>query len=389
MLFNVLMYSSNVSKSKNLNEYIEKRSMLCKECKKTVRGSGAVYCSEECKSKSHHRKKLDNFKKASNELVGIEGKDFVTCLWCSMRVKRVYGIHMKNHHPGKSSTDYLNEFPGSLLTCSSDKQNTSINSGLHMKEDKYRKMVSDKVKGEKNPNHKSKTNLTTRRSRSPFSQEFISYEKEDDKSAAVRRFAKKALKDRLTETQLEYWIKKFDGDIEKAKKEYRERQRTFTIEKCIQKYGDKEGLKVWKERQTGWLVKLYENFVKEGDGRSYQSTWAKKLIKKICEKINVHAPIKEKWISSEKRELRCSYDFTYKKKIIEFNGDFWHANPKFFKPDEVIPVLNISAQEKWKFDEKKKKLAEANGYSVLIVWESEYHKDPDETIEKCIKFLYD
>ena len=94
-------------------------------------------------------------------------------------------------------------------------------------------------------------------------------------------------------------------------------------------------------------------------------------------------------MSSAKRDLRCSYDFTYGKKIIEFNGDFWHANPKLFKPDEIIPVLNVTAQEKQEFDKKKKMLAESNGYDVLVVWESDYRKDPESVLKKCLSFLND
>jgi hypothetical protein len=36
-------------------------------------------------------------------------------------------------------------------------------------------MFSEKIKGEKNPNHKSNTTELERKSRSPFSKEFIKY----------------------------------------------------------------------------------------------------------------------------------------------------------------------------------------------------------------------
>ena len=237
--------------------------MLCKECHAPVKGSGTIYCSSMCKETAQEKKKKERFERNSESIAGIEGKDFVTCRWCGARVKRVYGIHMKNHHQGKNSSDYLKEFPNSPLTCSEDKERTSANSGLHMKDDKYRKMASDKVKGKNNPNHASKTTLATRKSRSPFSQDFVSYKNVNDKSAAVSNFVKEALKDRITETQLEYWVRKFVGDEERAKKEYTERQRTFTLEKCIQQYGEEEGIRRWKDRQVNWVDKLHMNFAKE------------------------------------------------------------------------------------------------------------------------------
>jgi hypothetical protein len=36
---------------------------------------------------------------------------------------------------------------------------------------------------------------------------------------------------------------------------------------------------------------------------------------------------------------------------------------------------------------KKKELAESYGYEVLVVWESDYKKDPEQMINRCIKYL--
>jgi len=189
-----------------------------------------------------------------------------------------------------------------------------------------------------------------------------------------------------TPLQLDYWTNR-GYSLEEAKELRKERQRTFSLEKCVQKYGKEEGLRIWNNRQEKWLIKLRENFSIEGDGRSPQSVWAKTIIKKCCKHLNIEVPTKEKWLSSTNGEFRCSYDFTHKHKIIEFNGDFWHAHPNLFNADKIIPVLGITAAEKWVLDEKKKKLAESHGYEVLVVWESDYHKGPEQIITECIKFL--
>ena len=83
-----------------------------------------------------------------------EDKDFVICKLCGEKVKRIYGKHLKFKHNGKTTQEYKKEFPNALLMCLQDKTNISINSGKHMKEDKYREMFSEKWKGEKNCNHK-------------------------------------------------------------------------------------------------------------------------------------------------------------------------------------------------------------------------------------------
>jgi hypothetical protein len=189
-----------------------------------------------------------------------------------------------------------------------------------------------------------------------------------------------------TPLELEYWTNRGYSE-EEAKILRKERQRTFTLEKCISKYGEDVGTKKWKDRQTAWTISLHNNFKLEGDGRSPQSIWAKELIRVICNYFNLDIPAKEKWISSKTSNLRCSYDFTYNNKIIEFNGDFWHANPIYFKSTELLPVQNILANEKWELDKQKIKLAESYGYEVLVIWESEYQQSPELIIDKCIKYL--
>lgn len=363
--------------------------MNCKNCNNPVTGSGNVYCSDKCKNNARQKKKEIIISKKAETLSGIEGVDYIVCKWCQKKVKRVYGIHIKNHHTEKTIEDYKKEFPKEVLTCLKDKESTSKNSGLHMKEEHYRQMAKEKVLGEKNPNHKSKTSIEERQRKSPFSQSFVSYDKIKDKKQAVKDFAKVALADRLTETQIEYWLEKFGGDKIKAKESYKERQQTFSLEKCVIKYGEEIGLTKWKDRQNQWVKSLHNNFKLEGDGRSPQSIWAKNIIKVCCRHLSVEIPIKEKWISSKNNDIRCSYDFTYNKKIIEFNGDFWHANPKLFKADEIMPMLNITAHEKWALDEKKIQLAKLHGYEVLVIWESDYKKEPNVVIKKCIDFLID
>jgi G:T-mismatch repair DNA endonuclease (very short patch repair protein) len=49
----------------------------------------------------------------------------------------------------------------------------------------------------------------------------------------------------------------------------------------------------------------------------------------------------------------------------------------------------MTAEEKWAADSKKINLIKKAGYEVLVIWESEYHKDPELTLKKCIDFLND
>lgn len=58
---------------------------------------------------------------------------------------------------------------------------------------------------------------------------------------------------------------------------------------------------------------------------------------------------------------------------IEYNGDLYHANPKFYKEDdEPIPFNNMKALEIWEKDnEKISLLKEKYNIDVITVWESD------------------
>ena len=62
-------------------------------------------------------------------------------------------------------------------------------------------------------------------------------------------------------------------------------------------------------------------------------------------------------------------------------------NPDMYDSDYVHPYSNLSAEEKWEFDEIKLNCAFQNGYEVLTIWEQEYNENKEATIQKCVEFL--
>lgn len=70
--------------------------------------------------------------------------------------------------------------------------------------------------------------------------------------------------------------------------------------------------------------------------------------------------------------------------IIEFNGDYWHCNPKKYKPDYYHQVKQKTAKELWEYDKKKIDLIKQKGYNLEVVWESDYKSDKT-IINKIIK----
>lgn len=72
-----------------------------------------------------------------------------------------------------------------------------------------------------------------------------------------------------------------------------------------------------------------------------------------------------------------------KKIAIEFNGDYWHANPKIYKKNDIIPTWKgqIPAKDIWKKDKIKKKHIESFGYKVIYIWEKDYSENKDNILQ--------
>lgn len=69
--------------------------------------------------------------------------------------------------------------------------------------------------------------------------------------------------------------------------------------------------------------------------------------------------------------------------IIEYNGDYWHCNPKKYKEDYYHQVKKKTAKELWEYDKNKIDLILKNGYNLEVVWESDLKSDPN-LIKKII-----
>jgi hypothetical protein len=70
--------------------------------------------------------------------------------------------------------------------------------------------------------------------------------------------------------------------------------------------------------------------------------------------------------------------------IIEYNGDYWHCNPKKYDADYYHQVKRMYAKELWEYDKNKVDLIFKKGYNLEIVWESDLKTDPD-LINKILK----
>lgn len=194
-------------------------------------------------------------------------------------------------------------------------------------------------------------------------------------------------------TQIAYWVKRGYNE-EESKLKVSERQKTFNLDKCIKKYGETEGLRIWNERQMKWKKSLLENGnLKCGYSKISQELFYILLEKyDIDERGNIYFATKnQEYYISMKNNVFYQYDFTDRKnkKIIEYNGDVYHANPDFYKIGDTPHPFRKNETFEYLRDKDKNKVdaAEEKGFSILTIWDSEYRKDPEKVIQECIDFL--
>lgn len=300
--------------------------------------------------------------------------NLIICKICGKESSRIYGAHLKSH--GLTSEEYLKMFPGESLCSDSDKFETSKNSGKHMKEEKYKKMFSEKLKGENNPNHKTKTTEEQRKMRSPFSKEFLKYDNENQ----VIEFSKKVSESIGPEkrpTRVEYWLKRGFSE-EESIKIISENQKTFSLEKCIEKYGEEKGKERWMKRQEKW-IKNYK--------KSNFSMVSQKLFWSIYEKLEDENEIyfatlkngitdftggnNEYRMKLENIVLLPDFYVKNKNKIIEFDGTYYHRNNPENKKRSLIRDQELINE----------------GFEIFHVSEYEYSKNPEKVLSECLEFL--
>lgn len=372
----------------------------CKHCGKEfeTRFKDGAFCSAECRRQYFvHKKTVANSEKLKRE--GIEGKDYVIDRWNGLAVKRMYGSYFRRVHPDRTLEEYKREFPDAKLYSEVDDANVGKSRGLHMKEEKYKKMFSEKFRGENNPMSKSKTTEDFRKSCSPFSSKFYEVRGmcEDDRKEFIKSVNDNREKSTFN-TKVEFYEKR-GYSHEDAEKELRKRQATKTLEACIKKYGE-YGYEIYRIRNAEWSNKIEEmyrrgefNKIPKKPSNSLSSKKELIFIKSLITKAKLDGSLcrYHKNNSTEQFKLigngsHYLYDFVYGKKIIEFNGTYWHCDPRFYESTKKL-FSGKTAMQIWKKDLEKTKLAIENGFEILHVWEYDYDNDEEKVLQECIQFL--
>ena len=183
----------------------------------------------------------------------------------------------------------------------------------------------------------------------------------------------------------EYFVEKY-GPIEGVKK-FKEvcSKKSHTLDGYIQKFGEIVGRERW------------ERFVGVAAEGVPQSKPANEMFMSILERLPAdrHQCIffgekNHEYFLMKKGYKTLFLDFfdLSTKKVIEFAGDYWHGNPDVYGPEYFNTRTRCTAKELYdKTLERNKILEEVHGCKVLLIWENDYKKDKQNTINKCLEFL--
>lgn len=148
-----------------------------------------------------------------------------------------------------------------------------------------------------------------------------------------------------------------------------------SLAQLIETFGKEKAFKIIKDRCTAFKEKKWSKMSKE--------LFVK--IEKYLGKTCFYAEHEEQFIFLNK--IYYADFFDGENFIIEFQGDVFHANPEIFTEHETPNFFNnLTSLEIWKNDLQRKNSFESNGYKVCWVWEHDYLKSKEKTLENIINF---
>lgn len=320
------------------------KTYTCKHCTKEFESGSKKppkFCSDSCRKNN----------KIEQKFAGkIEGYHYVICPVCEQKTKQINNVHAAMH--GFSSPRELADKFGVELTCQEIKENNSgENNPAFRHGGKYSKWSKNFIHGYVPEAHERFSRTHSKR--------------RNDKSQKHKYM-----------TNIEYWLNEFEGDEEKAKQAYTEFQ-TRDLNYFVNKYGAEEG----RNRHALKIQRWSKSFKKCNFSKISQELFDA-IVLHLDDKDNIYYATfdredkrsyqnKEYHLDLGETTIRPDFIDVNKKKIIEFDGEYWHsearANP---------------AREK-----RRDEMIVKNGYQVLHVHERNYKQNKDKVIQECLNFL--
>ncbi|MGN8645899.1 endonuclease domain-containing protein [Gracilibacillus sp. HCP3S3_G5_1] len=121
----------------------------------------------------------------------------------------------------------------------------------------------------------------------------------------------------------------------------------------------------WNSGKTGvyskeTIEKIRASTLKQMENEKFQKTRIEKIMESYLIEINVN--YKYSFILEKRQYDFCLMDFNL---IIECDGDYWHANPKYYPNPENWQIERIH------MDREKNVIAKNHGYQIVRFWEDD------------------
>ena len=201
----------------------------------------------------------------------------------------------------------------------------------------------------------------------------------------TKRFNSYCKKQSVAGVKLEYFVEKYgtiEGEIIYKKVND---SKKLVLSNFIKKYGPEEGTK----RFNNYKEKLERN-VFSYSKQSQELFWYlfKNMTNEEDKQNTYFAELNfEKSINHNDSLYFLDFCIANKKIIIEYNGDYWHANPKKYNNTDILKFPNkqvISVEELHNRDKKRIDTLTKLGYKVYTVWEDDFINNKEKVFKECI-----
>jgi len=188
-----------------------------------------------------------------------------------------------------------------------------------------------------------------------------------------------SLTEKEREEKIYYWKFKSEDELivirNKISKKLKEGYSSGKI-KHISELDPEKYKEIHTKMLTGYFNALNNGTIKR---QSYTSSYEKRIAN-ILEDLDI------KFVQQKSCNKKYRYDFFLKdfNLYIEFNGDYWHANPNQFNENYYHPHKKILAREIWEYDNTKRVNVINNGYNFITIWESEVKKFDNQQLKEFI-----
>ena len=194
-------------------------------------------------------------------------------------------------------------------------------------------------------------------------------------------FANNDIKEKIQKTCLEKFGTKHASSSEIVRKRVEQT--------CLQKYGATSSL-----GNRNVIKKCQESRFKNSSPTGPTSKLAEEcfleIYNKLPEKIKVDCrflPLTKEFGKYGNNRYNY-YDFVIPslKFCIEFNGNYWHANPELYEANHIFSYWDnkMTAQEVWNKDKLKYDILINEGFNVNIIWEKNYRDNKEKIINEYV-----